>query len=134
MKRFVFILAALPAVAMAQGWGNVAAPKEEVFTWAKWWTEPMFGGTWMAWTRASMGFFIFIFGFISVMALLEWRYPGGNERDGVLGLTTTRGDRLFIGLLGAAYILLAWVGLIGTPIWIPTGLALAWIAFSFWRV
>lgn len=50
-----------------------------------------------------MAFFIFIFVFIAVMAALELRRPGGNERDDVLGLTTTRGDRLFIGLLGSAY-------------------------------
>ena len=134
MKRLIFFLATLPAVAMAQGWGNVTAEKEEVFTWAKWWTEPMFGGTWMAWTRASLGFFLFIFGFIAIMALLEWRWPGGNERQGVLGLTTTRGDRLFIGLLGSAYIFLAWLGLVGTPIWIPAGIAALWIGFCFWRI
>jgi len=62
------------------------------------------------------------------------RWPGGSERQGVLGLTTTRGDRLFIGLLGSAYIFLAWLGLIGTPIWIPAGLAALWIGFAFWRI
>ena len=30
----------------------------------------------------------FIFGAIGVMAILEIRYPGGDEREGVLGLTT----------------------------------------------
>ena len=134
MRKLTYLLMTLPAVAMAQGWGNVGQQKEEVFTWAKWWTEPMFGGTWMAWTRASLGFFVFIFGFIAVMAVLELRNPGGNERDGVLGLTTTRGDRLFIGLLGSAYIFLAWVGLIGTPIWAPLGIAVLWIGFCFWKV
>lgn len=134
MKRLIFFLATLPALAMAQGWGSVSAPKEEVFSWSKWWTEPMFGGTWMAWTRASLGFFVFIFGFIALMALLEWRKPGGNERQGMLGLVTTRGDRLFIGLLGSAYIFLAWIGLIGTPVWVPAILAAAWIGVSFWRM
>ncbi|MEW9921769.1 DUF2160 domain-containing protein [Marimonas sp. MJW-29] len=134
MRRLIYLIATLPAVAMAQGWGNVGKPQEEVFSWAKWWTEPMFGGTWMAWTRASLGFFLFIFGAIALMAILEWRQPGGNERDGVLGLTTTRGDRLFIGLLGSAYIMLAWLGLIGAPIWAPAVIASAWIAFCFWKV
>ena len=50
-------------------------------------------------------------GFLTVM---EIRYPGGHARRGVLGLTTTRGDRLFITLLGTAYIFLAWLGLMGT--------------------
>lgn len=134
MRKLVYLLLTLPVVASAQGWGNVSKPKEEVFSWAKWWTEPMFGGTWMAWTRASMVFFIFIFGFIAVMAVLELRRPGGDERDGVLGLTTTRGDRLFIGLLGSAYIFFAWIGLIGMPIWAPAFIAAGWIAFCFWKV
>ncbi len=34
-------------------------------------------------------------------------------RKGFLPIATTRGDRLFIGLLSAAYINLAWVGLAG---------------------
>ena len=32
------------------------------------------------------------------------------ERKGFLPIATTRGDRLFIGLLTAAYINLAWIG------------------------
>ncbi|MGV6849795.1 MAG: DUF2160 domain-containing protein [Marinibacterium sp.] len=134
MRRLTYLLMTLPAIAMAQGWGNVAKPKEEVFTWAKWWTEPLFNGYWMAWTRATLAFFIFIFGFVAVMTVIELRHPGGNERRGILGLTTTRGDRLFIGLLGSAYIFFAWIGLVGPPLWVPLALAVAWIGFSFWKV
>ncbi|MEM8871780.1 MAG: DUF2160 family membrane protein [Pseudomonadota bacterium] len=94
----------------------------------------MFAGFWMAWTPATLAFFIFIFAAIAVMGLLEWRRPGGAPRDGILGLTTTRGDRLFIWLLGSVYIFLAWLGLVGTPLWVPLGLALAWGAFSFWKI
>ena len=43
------------------------------------------------------------------MGLLEWRRPGGAPRHGVLGLDTTRGDRLFIALLGSAFIFLGWL-------------------------
>ncbi|MFC3117534.1 DUF2160 domain-containing protein [Jhaorihella thermophila] len=88
----------------------------------------------MAWTRATLAFFIFIFASIALMAILEIRNPGGNERVGVLGLTTTRGDRLFISLLGSAYIFLAWLGLVGTPLWAPLGIAFLWTAFCFWKV
>ncbi len=38
-------------------------------------------------------------------------------RRGVLGLDTTGGDRLFISLLGSAFIFLAWLGFFGTPLW-----------------
>ncbi|MFK7751432.1 MAG: DUF2160 domain-containing protein [Sedimentitalea sp.] len=139
MRRAVYIALALgliPALAWAQqaGWGNVSKPKVEVLTWAKWWTNPMFAGFWMAWTRATLAVFVFIFSCIGVMAVLEFRNPGGAERDGVLGLTTTRGDRLFITLLGTAYIFLAWLGLVGTPLWAPLALALGWGTFCFWKV
>ncbi len=43
--------------------------------------------------------------------------PGGAPRRGILGLDTTRGDRLFISLLGSAFISLGWLGLVGTPLW-----------------
>ena len=136
MKKLVCALLLLPAVAIAQqaGWGNVGQAQEEAFSWSKWWTEPMFSGFWMAWTRATLAFFVFIFTAIGLMAALELRRPGGDERAGILGLSTTRGDRLFIGLLGSAYVFLAWLGLIGPPLWAPLALAAAWMAFCFWKV
>ena len=42
---------------------------------------------------------------------------GGAPRRGILGLDTTRGDRLFISLLGSAFIFLAWLAFFGTPMW-----------------
>ncbi|QBF31086.1 DUF2160 domain-containing protein [Thalassococcus sp. S3] len=90
--------------------------------------------SWMAWTWPTAAFFVFIFASIALMAVLEIRRPGGDERRGVLGLTTTRGDRLFITLLGSAYIFLGWLGLFGTPLWAPLGLAIAWGGFCFWKV
>ncbi len=134
--RLVLLLLLIPAAALAQqaGWGNLGKAQPEVFSWAKWWTEPMFSGFWMAWTRATLAFFVFIFGSIGVMALLERRWPGGDERTGILGLTTTRGDRLFMGLLGSAYIFLIWLGFFGPPMWAPLGLALVWTTFAFWKI
>ena len=38
-----------------------------------------------------------------------------RPRRGIFGLDTTRGDRLFITLLGSAFIFLAWLGIMGTP-------------------
>ena len=35
------------------------------------------------------------------------------ERVGILGIPTTRGDRLFLSLVLAAVIHLAWIGLVG---------------------
>ena len=92
------------------------------------------GLDWMAWTWPTAAFFIFVFSMIGVMAALEWRSPGGAPRRGVFGLDTTRGDRLFISLLGSAYIFLAWLGLVGAPLWAPLAIAALWGAFVFWKV
>ncbi len=98
-----------------------------------WWTQPVWGG-WMAWTRATLAFFLFVFGAIALMGMLEaWR-PGGAPRHGILGIDTTRGDRLFIGLLGSAYVFIAWIGIVGLTLWWPLALACAWVALVFWRV
>lgn len=90
--------------------------------------------SWMAWTWPTAFVFIGIFSAMAVLTVLEIRYPGGAERKGVLGLTTTRGDRLFITLLGTAYIFLAWLGIFGMPLWVPLGISIAWGVFCFWKV
>lgn len=87
--------------------------------------------TWMAWTWPTAGFFFFIAACIMTMGLLEYRYPGGSPKRGVLGLDTTRGDRLFITLLGSAFIFLAWLGLMGTPLWGAMVIAVIWGGFVF---
>ena len=76
--------------------------------------------TWMAWTWQTAAFFVFIALCITVMILWEKKVPGGTPRRGILGLDTTRGDRLFISLLSAAYIHLAWLGLVDLSLWIAT--------------
>jgi predicted small integral membrane protein len=74
--------------------------------------------SWMAWTWPTAAFFVFILLCLAGMSVWEYYSPGGSPRRGVLRLDTTRGDRLFISLLGSAYILLAWLGLFGPPLWI----------------
>lgn len=75
------------------------------------------GLEWMAWTWQTAAFFATIAFFLACMTLWEWRSPGGAPRQGILGLETTRGDRLFISLLASAYICLAWLAFMGTPLW-----------------
>jgi len=89
--------------------------------------------TWMAWTWPTALVFVGIFLAMGVITVLEIRNPGGNERKGALGLTTTRGDRLFITLLGSTYIFLAWLGFVGTPLWWPLCIAIIWGVFCFWK-
>lgn len=75
------------------------------------------GLSWMAWTWPTAAFFLFILLCLIAMGIWEHFVPGGAPRRGVLGLDTTRGDRLFITLLGSAFIFLGWLGLFGTPLW-----------------
>jgi predicted small integral membrane protein len=87
---------------------------------------------WMAWTWPTAAFFAFILLCLIAMSVWEMRSPGGAPRHGILGLDTTRGDRLFISLLGSAFIFLAWLGFVGTPLWAPLGIALVY-AFVVFR-
>lgn len=64
---------------------------------------------WMAWTAPVAGFFSAVALMLVVMTVWEIKSPT-VERKGFLPLRTTRGDRLFIGLLCAAYLNLAFVG------------------------
>ena len=82
------------------------------------------GLDWMAWTWQTALFFGVIALLLVLMGLWEWRSPGGGPRRGVLGLKTTRGDRLFISLLSAGFIHLLWLAAIGTPLWGAGALAL----------
>lgn len=78
---------------------------------------------WMAWTWQTASFFAFIAVMLVVMTVWELRSPGGNPRRGVLGIDTTRGDRLFVSLLTAAFLHLLWLAFIGTPLWGATPLS-----------
>ena len=66
--------------------------------------------SWMVWTTPVAIFFSCIALMLIGMTVWEIKQPT-TLRKGFLPLATTRGDRLFIGLLTAAYINLAFVGL-----------------------
>ena len=67
---------------------------------------------WMAWTTPVAVFFTCIAFMLAGMTVWEIKSPTAM-RKGFLPIRTTRGDRLFIGLLSAAYVNLAFVGLSG---------------------
>ena len=81
---------------------------------------------WMAWTLPTEIFFITIFLLLVSMGIWQVLQPS-IERRGFLPISTTRGDRLFIGLLGSAYIHLAWIGLTDHSLWIAFAIAVAWM-------
>jgi predicted small integral membrane protein len=81
------------------------------------WFAPLVQGGWMAWSFPTALFFLTIALLLALMAVWEFASPGGNPRVGILRFETTRGDRLFISLLGSAFIHLAWLGLVGPNLW-----------------
>jgi predicted small integral membrane protein len=81
---------------------------------------------WMAWTLPTAIFFIAIFLLLVSMGIWQILQPSVDRR-GILPISTTRGDRLFIGLLGSAYIHLAWIGLTDFSLWIAFAIALVWM-------
>ncbi len=90
---------------------------------------------WMAWTVPVAVFFTCIVLMLIGMTAWEIRSPT-VLRKGLLPMATTRGDRLFIGLLAAAYVnlgfvavsekMVGWFGLDQEPsIWISFVVSMA---------
>jgi len=98
---------------------------------------------WMAWTMPVAVFFTSIVLMLIAMTVWELKSPT-VLRKGLLPIATTRGDRLFIGLLSAAYVNLAfvavsermieWFGLEQEPsIWFSFIASMALLAFIMRR-
>ncbi|MDH4573384.1 DUF2160 domain-containing protein [Salinicola acroporae] len=79
---------------------------------------------WMAWTLPTALFFAGIAALLVVMTVWQTVSPG-RERKGFLPISTSRGDRLFIGLLAAAYGHLLVLALTDWPLWIATAICVA---------
>jgi len=80
---------------------------------------------WMAWTLPTAIFFAAVALLLAVYSVWGVLSPS-LPRRGLLRMPTTRGDRLFIGLLGSAFINLAWAGLTDASQWIAAGI---WVPF-----
>ena len=93
-------------------------------------TQPVSAGSWMAWTWAGALFFAIIGAILVAMTVWQALRPQAPRR-GILGIETTPGDRLFISLLGSAFINLIWLGFIGPPLWFALALCLVYAAAVF---
>ena len=82
--------------------------------------------SWMAWTLPTAVFFGAIALILTGMTVWQILSPS-VERRGLLPMATTRGDRLFIGLLGSAFIHLARLGLTGLPLWWALGISVLFV-------
>lgn len=97
----------------------------------KLWFDPMIPGGWMAWTFPVALFFTVIAALLVTFTLLAIRFPE-TPRVGVLRIETTRGDRLFISLLGSGFICVGWIFFAGSPLWGALALCLLY-AFAVFR-
>lgn len=87
--------------------------------------------SWMAWTGPTTIFWVSIISLIVAMGIWEYFSPGGNPRVGILRFETTRGDRLFISLLGSGFINIAWLGLVGPDLWWALGISVVYAVGVF---
>lgn len=78
---------------------------------------------WMAWTWPTAAFFGVVAVLLILMTALERLLPT-ELRKGALPFATTRGDRLFLSLLVAGYIHLAWLALTDAAVWLATLISL----------
>ncbi|SET23146.1 DUF2160 domain-containing protein [Oceanicella actignis] len=117
----VLVLGALAAGLLA------AAPRKDG---AVDWTAPLIPNGWMAWTLATAAFFYVILCLLAAMTLWTafWPQP---PRMGVLRFETTPGDRLFVSLLGSAWICLGWLAFFGAPLTGALAVCLVWAAAVF---
>ena len=70
---------------------------------------------WMAWTLPTALFFVAIACLLVTFTVLAIKFPE-TPRRGVLRIDTTRGDRLFVTLLGSAFIHIGWLGFFGADL------------------
>ena len=83
---------------------------------------------WMAWTLPTAIFCGAIFLMLAVMGTLERVYPT-VLRKGFLPIETTRGDRLFMGLLGSGFIHLIWLAAAeDASLLFASAISIAWLA------
>ena len=78
---------------------------------------------WMAWTWQTVLFFgliVFALATLTLLAIYRPEIP----RRGLLGFPTTRGDRLFVSLIGSAYIFIAYMRFGGEILWYPFAAAI----------
>jgi len=82
---------------------------------------------WMAWSTVTAIFFSTIAVILVCMTVAELKNPT-IERKGFLPIiATTRGDRLFIGLLGSAYIHLIFLAFSSQSLFIALGISVVWL-------
>lgn len=81
---------------------------------------------WMAWTQTTAIFFACIALILILMTVWELKSPS-IERKGFLPMVTTRGDRLFVGLLSSAFIHLIFLAVSEMTLWVALAISIVWL-------
>ena len=133
MRKLLLTLPFLPSMAVPQqaGWGSVGQQEEKGFSW----TDPLWPDFWMAWTPATLAVFVGIFSAIALIGCAGRVQVSRRDRAARrAGPDHHVGRPVVHHLLGSAYIFLAWLGLVGQPVWTPLFLSIGWGVFVFWKV
>lgn len=83
---------------------------------------------WMLWTLPTAIFFATIAALLVGMTVWQLISPTRERRGWIIPMRTTRGDRLFIGLLASAYLTALWVALVPLTSWYLLALVVALVA------
>ena len=83
---------------------------------------------WMQWNWAGSLFFALLI--LSIAGLTVWdALTPENRRKGFLPISTTRGDRFFIGIMGSIGLALLWLAIIGNQaLWLALCLVVVYNA------
>ena len=88
---------------------------------------------WMYWTYPSIIFFGGIF--LTILCLGIWYHRSPSVlRKGFLPIETTRGDRLFIGIISSIFIYLIWMAIFRDSLLIvATVIVILWFVLLAWK-
>jgi len=85
---------------------------------------------WMAWTWQTALFFATVLVVLVIMTVLAIKRPE-RPKIGVFRFATTRGDRLFMSLLGSAFIYILWFRFGAETMWPPAVIAVIFAGLMF---
>lgn len=84
---------------------------------------------WMNWTLGTILFLSFVILLIVTLTIWDIKAPGWAQENGLLPIATTRGDRVFMGLLITGCIFCVWLLTLGTTaVWAVPVLGVAALA------
>ncbi|HET7314842.1 DUF2160 domain-containing protein [Salinisphaera sp.] len=83
---------------------------------------------WMLWTLPTAIFFAAIGVLLVGMTIWQFIQPTRDRRGWIIPMRTTRGDRLFIGLLASAYLTALWIVFVPLTSWVLLAVVVVLVA------